>query len=84
MLTLWTNPGESVFTPFMGVGSEVYQAVRMGRRGIGTELKASYFRQAVRNMEAALLPESEQDQLVAGAEAPDIDAADVIDMDGAA
>lgn len=48
-----SNAGETVFTPFMGVGSEVYSAVSKGRRGIGAELKASYFRQAVRNMEAA-------------------------------
>jgi DNA modification methylase len=52
-VTLWSNPGEAVLTPFMGVGSEVYGAVRMGRRGIGAELKASYFRQAVRNLEIA-------------------------------
>ena len=52
-LTLWSNPGETVLTPFMGVGSEVYGAVRAGRRGVGIELKASYYRQAVRNVEAA-------------------------------
>jgi len=51
-LTLWSNPGESVFTPFLGVGSEVYEAVRAGRRGIGVELKPSYYRQAMRNLEA--------------------------------
>lgn len=45
-----TNPGETVLTPFMGVGSEVYSAVTKGRRGIGAELKPSYFRQAVRNL----------------------------------
>ncbi len=48
-----SNAGETVLTPFMGVGSEVYSAVRAGRRGIGFELKASYFRQAVKNLEAA-------------------------------
>jgi DNA modification methylase len=48
-----SNPGETVFTPFMGVGSEVYSAVSHGRRGVGAELKASYFRQAVKNVEAA-------------------------------
>jgi DNA modification methylase len=53
-IILWSNPGEVVFTPFMGVGSEVYSAVRNGRRGIGAELKASYFRQAKRNVECAL------------------------------
>ena len=53
-LTLWSNPGENVLTPFMGVGSEVYQAVRMGRRGIGAELKGSYYKQAVQNVGAAL------------------------------
>jgi DNA modification methylase len=47
-LTLWTNPGDIVFTPFLGIGSEVYQAVKMGRRGIGIELKPSYFEQAVK------------------------------------
>ena len=52
-VVLWSNPGEVVLTPFMGVGSEVYGAVRAGRRGIGAELKASYFRQAVKNLEHA-------------------------------
>jgi len=47
---LWSNPGEKVFTPFMGVGSEVYGAVINGRRGIGVELKTSYYKQAVRNL----------------------------------
>lgn len=47
---LWTNPGEIVLTPFMGVGSEVWSAVRSGRKGIGAELKPSYYRQAVKNM----------------------------------
>ena len=50
---LRSNPGEVVFTPFMGVGSEVYGAVIQGRKGIGVELKSSYYRQAVRNMEAS-------------------------------
>jgi len=52
-LTLWSNPGETVFTPFMGVGSEVFAAVQNGRRGIGVELKPSYYKQAVRNMSEA-------------------------------
>lgn len=52
-IELRTNPGETVLTPFMGVGSEVYQAVTMGRRGIGAELKTTYFNQAVRNIEFA-------------------------------
>lgn len=51
---LWSNPGEVVLTPFMGVGSEVYGAVRNGRRGIGIELKPSYYRQAVTNVAEAL------------------------------
>ena len=49
-VTLWSNPGEKVFTPFMGVGSEVYEAVILGRLGIGVELKPSYFRQAQKNL----------------------------------
>lgn len=52
-LVLWSNPGEVVFSPFMGVGSEVYAAVRAGRFGLGAEIKPSYFRQAVKNLEAA-------------------------------
>lgn len=52
-VVLWSNPGEVVFTPFMGVGSEVYGAVMNGRMGVGIELKPSYYRQAKRNLEAA-------------------------------
>ncbi len=52
-LVLWSNPGDVVLTEFMGVGSEVYGAVRLGRKGIGAELKASYYRQAVRNVASA-------------------------------
>lgn len=48
---MWTNEGDAVLTPFMGVGSEVFGAVQLGRRGIGCELKPSYFRQAVKNLE---------------------------------
>jgi hypothetical protein len=50
VLVLWSNVGERVLTPFMGVGSEVYEAVRNGRIGIGMELKPAYYRQAVRNL----------------------------------
>jgi DNA modification methylase len=53
-IVLWSNPDETVLTPFMGVGSEVYGAVFNGRRAVGVELKASYYRQAVRNIEAAM------------------------------
>lgn len=52
-VVLRTNPGETVLTPFLGVGTEVYSPVLLGRRGIGIELKASYFRQAMKNCEAA-------------------------------
>lgn len=50
LVTLYSNPGEVVFTPFMGVGSEVYGAVSLERKGIGVELKKSYFDQAVKNL----------------------------------
>lgn len=53
VMVLWSNPGENVLTPFMGVGSEVYGAVCAGRRGIGMELKASYYRQALKNVQVA-------------------------------
>lgn len=50
VVQLWSNEGETVLTPFMGVGSEVYEAVRLGRFGLGAELKESYYRQAVANL----------------------------------
>jgi len=50
---LWSNPGEVVLTPFMGVGSEVYSPVSLGRKAIGIELKDSYFKQARQNLELA-------------------------------
>ena len=62
-LVLWSNPGETMLTPFMGVGSEVYGAVRLGRRGIGAELKPTYYRQAVRNL-ASLSDDSQEDELL--------------------
>lgn len=49
---LWSLPGETVLTPFLGIGSEVFAAVEMGRKGIGIELKPSYFAQAVKNIDA--------------------------------
>lgn len=52
IVDLYSNKGETVLTPFMGVGSEVYSPVSMGRKGIGVELKESYFNQAVKNMKS--------------------------------
>lgn len=53
---LWTNPGDVVMSPFTGIGSEGYVSLKMGRRFIGAELKASYFKQAARNLAAAGAP----------------------------
>jgi DNA modification methylase len=50
-IELWSNPGDVVLSPFAGIGSEVYTAAQMGRRGAGIELKPSYFRQAVKNLQ---------------------------------
>jgi len=50
VISLWSNPGELVLSPFLGIGSEVHTAVRLGRRGIGCELKPSYWRTAVQNL----------------------------------
>ena len=50
---LWTNPGDIVLSPFMGIGSEGYKALEMGRRFIGVELKTSYYQQATANLVAA-------------------------------
>lgn len=51
---LWTNPGEIVLTPFLGIGSEAYVALQEGRKAIGVELKPSYFDQAVQNCKEAV------------------------------
>jgi DNA modification methylase len=53
IVELYSNPNEVVLTPFMGVGSEVYSPVSMGRKAIGIELKDSYFKQAILNMQDA-------------------------------
>lgn len=53
-LMLWSIEGDTVLTPFMGVGSEVYTAVSMGRKGLGVELKEAYYKQAVKNVAAGV------------------------------
>lgn len=62
-IVMWSNAGENVLTPFMGVGSEVYCAVRQARKGIGIELKDTYYRQAVENVKAALTEQTEETAL---------------------
>ena len=52
-IMLWTNPGDIVLTPFMGIGSEAYVALQMGRKAVGVELKKSYYDQACRNLSGA-------------------------------
>ena len=59
LLKMYTNEGDTVFTPFLGIGSEVYQAVLMNRKGIGIELKTSYFNCAVENCKAAEMKNEE-------------------------
>jgi DNA modification methylase len=56
---MWSKEGDIVLTPFMGIGSEIYEAVKLGRKGIGIELKESYFNQAISNIKSAL-EETEQ------------------------
>lgn len=56
-----SNKGEVVLTPFLGVGSEAFAAVKHGRKAIGIELKPSYYRQAVKNMGLAMLPADQED-----------------------
>lgn len=62
-IVLWSNPGDIVLSPFMGIGSEGYQALKLGRKFVGVELKESYFRQAVKNLESV----DRQPDLLAGA-----------------
>jgi DNA modification methylase len=59
-IKLYSNPREVVLTPFGGIGSEAYQAIRLDRRAVLIELKASYFRIAVQNLQNA---ESEKKQI---------------------
>jgi DNA modification methylase len=53
-IALWSNKGETIFTPFLGIGSEIYQAVKMGRKGIGFELKESYYDLAKANIQSVV------------------------------
>lgn len=57
-LVLWSNPGDVVLSPFMGIGSEGYQSLRAGRRFVGVELKHEYWRQAVENLTGATAQQS--------------------------
>jgi hypothetical protein len=59
LVHLYSNKGDVVFSPFMGIGSEVFQAVKMGRKGIGFELKESYFDLAKKNLESAVLAKTQ-------------------------
>lgn len=60
---LWSNPGDTVLSPFMGIGSEGYVSLQMGRRFIGAELKRSYFDQAVRNLMSVSMGSESQPSL---------------------
>ena len=70
VIVLWSNYGETVLTPFMGVGSEVYGALCAGRKAIGMELKPSYYRQAVKNVGAAQEGSPAMPQQVIGLSTP--------------
>jgi DNA modification methylase len=59
LIHLYSNKGDTIFTPFMGIGSEVYQAVKMGRKGIGFELKESYYNVAKNNLKSAILEKTQ-------------------------
>ena len=62
-VVMWSNPGDVVLSPFAGVGSEPYGAAINGRKGVGIELKASYYRQAVRNLASITNDAMQQDEL---------------------
>lgn len=63
LVELYSNPNEVVLTPFMGVGSEVYSPVSLGRKAIGIELKESYFKQAIKNLQNIQSRFEDSDQL---------------------
>lgn len=58
---LWSAKGDTIFTPFLGIGSEAYQALKMHRKAIGIELKESYYKQAVKNCELAITSKEQID-----------------------
>ena len=58
-IMLWSNPGETILSPFMGIGSEGYEALRLGRKFIGIELKRSYYETAIKNLKS-IIAESDQ------------------------
>lgn len=62
-VTLWSNPSEIVLSPFMGIGSEIYGAVINGRRGMGIELKSTYYRQTVKNLAFAAADSMRQEEM---------------------
>jgi DNA modification methylase len=59
LIHLYSNKGDTVFTPFMGIGSEVYQSIKMDRKGIGFELKESYYDLAKKNLNSAILEKAQ-------------------------
>jgi len=65
-IQLWSNPGDMVLSPFMGIGSEGYMALRLGRQFIGTELKRSYWQVACKNLRQAELTAGQQGDLFLG------------------
>lgn len=58
-IELWSNEGDTIFTPFLGIGSEAYQSLKMHRKAVGIELKESYFQQAVKNCDRAITCEEQ-------------------------
>lgn len=62
---LYTNKGDTVLTPFMGIGSEVYKAVEMGRYGVGFELKTKYYEVAEKNVKNAELQNNQMELFIA-------------------
>ena len=63
LVLLYSNPGEIVFTPFAGIGSEIYQSLLLGRRAYGCEIKPEYFQAAIKNANRAIRKRSEETSL---------------------
>jgi DNA modification methylase len=59
-IRLWSNPGETIFSPFAGIGSEGYTAIKFNRKFIGIELKEAYWRVAARNLKQAEVSKTEK------------------------
>lgn len=64
LVAMWSSPNETVFTPFLGIGSELFEAIKLNRKGVGIELKESYFEKAKQNLDCVMNEKKQIDMFV--------------------